>query len=216
MGKNTKVQTAFEQVLAATDTIPAKQKQVLAASLALFAEQGFANTTTKQIAARAGVAEGTVYRRYQTKDELLEALLKPLVTEVMPQLMKEFASQVVAQDYLTRHQFLTVLVDNRRDFLKDNWREVKILVNEMMIHDDLRNRVITNGTPVIRQNLFPVLDKLKAAGELVDWPNDLIAQFIIGTVLTNLIRSILVGDLTTFSDRVPELVTFLDKGLAPA
>lgn len=215
MSKNTKVQTAFEQVMAATETIPPKQKQVLAASLALFAEQGFANTTTKQIAERAGVAEGTVYRRYPTKDDLLAALLQPLVTDVLPKLMEEFATQVVTYQNLTRRQFITTLVDNRVDFLLDNWREAKILVNEMLVRPELRQVVVHNTLPVIQQNLFPVLDKLKAAGQLADLPNDMVAQFIIGTVLTNLVRANLQGDLQTFTDRVPYLIDFIDKGLAP-
>lgn len=58
MEKNTDIRTAFEQVMAADHEIPAKQKQVLAASLALFAEQGFANTTTKQIADARGWPRG--------------------------------------------------------------------------------------------------------------------------------------------------------------
>jgi Transcriptional regulator len=121
MEKNTDIRTAFEQVMAADHEIPAKQKQVLAASLALFAEQGFANTTTKQIADRAGVAEGTVYRRYKTKDELLAALLKPMVTTVLPRLMREFAQQVATMRNLTRHQLLTALIENRAAFLAENW-----------------------------------------------------------------------------------------------
>ncbi|QMU08677.1 TetR/AcrR family transcriptional regulator [Levilactobacillus suantsaii] len=215
MAKNTTIKTVFDQVLAADPNLPAKQKQVLAASLALFAAQGFANTSTKQIAAKAGVAEGTVYRRYKTKDDLLAALIKPLVSEVMPRLMREFASQVVRMPTLTRHQFLTTLVANRVDFLQDNWREAKILINEMLMREDLRQQVLVQAAPVIEKNLFPVLDRLKDAGQLRDLGNDVIAQLLIGTILTNLVRANLQGDLHQFIVRTPVLIDFLDRGLAP-
>jgi len=87
MVKETNIQTAFQEVMAASGNIPPKQKQVLAASLSLFAEKGFASTTTKEIAERAGVAEGTVYRRYRTKDELLAGVLAPFMTDVLPKLV---------------------------------------------------------------------------------------------------------------------------------
>lgn len=216
MEKNTDIRTAFEQVMAADHEIPAKQKQVLAASLALFAEQGFANTTTKQIADRAGVAEGTVYRRYKTKDELLAALLKPMVTTVLPRLMREFAQQVAAMRNLTRHQLLTALIENRAAFLAKNWPVGKVLLNEMMIQPALRQAVIQNAAPIIQKTLYPILDRLRAQQELAAVPNDMVVQFIVGTVLTNVMRANLQDDFALFNQRVPFLIDFLDRGLAPS
>ncbi|KJW12955.1 TetR/AcrR family transcriptional regulator [Levilactobacillus spicheri] len=216
MEKNTDIRTAFEQVMAADHEIPAKQKQVLAASLALFAEQGFANTTTKQIADRAGVAEGTVYRRYKTKDELLAALLKPMVTTVLPRLMREFAQQVATMRNLTRHQLLTALIENRAAFLAENWPVGKVLLNEMMIQPALRQAVIQNAAPIIQKTLYPILDRLRAQQELAAVPNDMVVQFIVGTVLTNVMRANLQDDFALFNQRVPFLIDFLDRGLAPS
>ncbi|GEO67343.1 TetR/AcrR family transcriptional regulator [Levilactobacillus spicheri] len=216
MEKNTDIRTAFEQVMAADHEIPAKQKQVLAASLALFAEQGFANTTTKQIADRAGVAEGTVYRRYKTKDELLAALLKPMVTTVLPRLMREFAQQVATMRNLTRHQLLTALIENRAAFLAENWPVGKVLLNEMMIQPVLRQAVIQNAAPIIQKTLYPILDRLRAQQELAAVPNDMVVQFIVGTVLTNVMRANLQDDFALFNQRVPFLIDFLDRGLAPS
>jgi len=48
-----------------------KLARITAAARALFAEQGFAETTTRQIADRAGVAAGTVFLYVSSKEELL-------------------------------------------------------------------------------------------------------------------------------------------------
>lgn len=215
MGKNTDIKTAFETAMAENHDLPVKQKQVLAASLTLFAEQGFANTTTTQIAARAGVAEGTVYRRYHTKDELLSALLKPLVTVVLPQLMHEFAQQVATMQNLTRRQLVAALIENRTAFLAANWQVGKILINEMMVREDLRRSVIQSAGPIIQETLFPVLNQLRQRQELGGLPNEMVVQFILGTVLTNLLRASTENDFTAFKQRVPYLIDFLDQGLAP-
>jgi AcrR family transcriptional regulator len=44
------------------------------AALTLFAEQGIESTATREIAEKAGVAEGTLYRHFESKDELVQCL----------------------------------------------------------------------------------------------------------------------------------------------
>ena len=48
-------------------------KEVLAAALTTFAEQGYARLSIESVALRAGVNKTTVYRRWPTKAELLGA-----------------------------------------------------------------------------------------------------------------------------------------------
>lgn len=213
MTQETNIQTAFQEVMAASGDIPPKQKQVLAASLALFAEQGFARTTTKEIAARAGVAEGTVYRRYKTKDELLAAVLAPFMTEVLPKLVKEFAAKVVSQPYVTRRDLIAAVVTDRLAFVQENRSVMRILMTEVMVRQDLRDQLVPRLVPLIQGNLYPILNQLKATGELVDWPDDRIAQLMIGTMITELVRSGFTQEkLESVGDLIIE---FLDKGLAP-
>lgn len=49
--------------------------EVYAATLALFCERGFAGTTTRQIAERAGVNEVTLFRRFGSKAALMQAAI---------------------------------------------------------------------------------------------------------------------------------------------
>ena len=46
------------------------QRKIVAAALELFKSKGFAATTTKAIARKAGVAEGTVFNYFRTKDDI--------------------------------------------------------------------------------------------------------------------------------------------------
>ena len=51
-----------------------KRARLLAAARSLFAERGYAATTTAQLAREAGVAEGTVFHHFPSKRALLEAV----------------------------------------------------------------------------------------------------------------------------------------------
>ncbi len=53
----------------------ARPQELLDAALALFAEKGYAATRSEEVAARAGVAKGTLYLYYPSKEELLKAVI---------------------------------------------------------------------------------------------------------------------------------------------
>ncbi|WP_158727599.1 TetR/AcrR family transcriptional regulator [Levilactobacillus enshiensis] len=214
MAKELTIQDAFQNVMATRGDVPPKQQQVLAASLALFAEQGFANTTTKEIAARAGVAEGTVYRRYRTKDELLAAVLAPFVSEVFPDLIEDFATNIVKRDYITRHDLIAAVIQDRLHFIQENRDVLQVLLTEVLVRSDVREQLVPQVAPLVAKNLYPVLDRLKAHGELIDWPNDRIAQFMIGTMMSQLVRGILANEEVESAG--PMMIAFIEKGLAPA
>ena len=46
------------------------KRAILRAALELFAEKGFYNTTTKAISRKAGIAEGTLFNYFETKEDL--------------------------------------------------------------------------------------------------------------------------------------------------
>jgi AcrR family transcriptional regulator len=67
-----------------------KQKQIIEASIDLFAKEGFWNTPTSRIAKHAGVGTGTLFNYFESKAVLIDA--------VYAQLKQEFMSHI-ASDY---------------------------------------------------------------------------------------------------------------------
>lgn len=50
--------------------------ELLEAALELFVERGYSSTKTEDVAARAGVSKGTLYRYFSTKEELFKAVVR--------------------------------------------------------------------------------------------------------------------------------------------
>jgi TetR/AcrR family fatty acid metabolism transcriptional regulator len=59
----------------------ARRRAILQAAIEVFAQQGFAAARTRDIAARAGIAEGTIYLYFESKDELLLTAFRETVDE---------------------------------------------------------------------------------------------------------------------------------------
>jgi AcrR family transcriptional regulator len=54
----------------------ARPQELLDAALALFVERGFSATRSEEVAARAGVSKGTLYRYFPSKEELFKAVVR--------------------------------------------------------------------------------------------------------------------------------------------
>ncbi len=81
------------QRLAAKD----RRRQLILAAIQVFAQKGFRGTTTKEIAAAAGVAEAMIYRHFATKEDLYSAILdyqaEQIDTEAWLGELKEYAQK---------------------------------------------------------------------------------------------------------------------------
>jgi AcrR family transcriptional regulator len=55
---------------------PHTRQQILDASLRLFSERGFARTTVRDIARQAGITDAAIYYHFESKRELLDALVE--------------------------------------------------------------------------------------------------------------------------------------------
>jgi len=56
--------------------IPKRREKILTAAAMIFTEKGIDNTTIDEIAARAGVGKGTIYRQIGNKKNIVELLFK--------------------------------------------------------------------------------------------------------------------------------------------
>ncbi len=81
-----------------TDDAPAKRErrkearpgELLDAALDLFVEKGFAATRAEEVAARAGVSKGTLFLYFQSKEELLKAVVRENIAGRFKEWNEEF------------------------------------------------------------------------------------------------------------------------------
>ncbi|WP_262316627.1 TetR/AcrR family transcriptional regulator [Lacticaseibacillus parakribbianus] len=208
------VGTLFDQSLEASD-LTARQKAVLKASLELFAKQGFSRTSTGDIAKAAGVSEGTVYKRFKTKEDILQAILAPFFAEVVPKAAGEFIDHTLVglpADFAT---LLTGLLTDRMQFAVRNYQVVKIMMAEALQRPELIEQVKTVFDQAIAERFTPTIVHYQAAGQLVDWPAAQIMRFIAGTLLGDVLTRLLNDTPIAVDQLVSREVEFLMKGLRP-
>jgi len=70
---------------------------IIEAAAALFAERGYEHTTTHQIAARAGVSVGALYRYFANKEALVIELYRRYISELRVRILEEFPAARIAE-----------------------------------------------------------------------------------------------------------------------
>lgn len=65
-----------------------KRDVILETAARLFAERGFNNTPTSLLAKEAGVAEGTIFRHFRTKDDIFLTLINNVKTQLISDIEK--------------------------------------------------------------------------------------------------------------------------------
>ena len=93
-----------------------KRERILHAAVRVFAKKGFHATRVSEIAAAAGVADGTIYLYFKSKDELLVALFEDRVDRLLRFLEEELPLRESAQEKLRRIIELQLqLLEGERD-----------------------------------------------------------------------------------------------------
>lgn len=144
-------------------TVEDRRQDILEAGLKIFAQKGYNGSTTAEIARAAGVAEGTIFRHFTTKKELLIAVLEPKVLEGIIQLDKEHAED-------TPTEFFRCFLRNRMALIKGNEALFRLMFAEAQYHSEVREAlfkgILGQGISIIK----PWFDQGVARGDFKDLP----------------------------------------------
>jgi TetR/AcrR family transcriptional regulator, fatty acid metabolism regulator protein len=72
---------------------PDKPQQIIEAAVRVFARRGYYNSRVSDIAREAGIAAGTIYLYFKTKDEILVTLFRDKMAEFVDSLRKAIAGE---------------------------------------------------------------------------------------------------------------------------
>lgn len=179
-----------------------KKKAIVRATIVLVAETGFAKVSTAKISKEAGVGEGTIYRHFQSKEEIFD-----VAAEMAAQNMNEKVRENYRPTAGTREQFLTFC----NDFIScgmDNRVEYNYLVNYMNSE---------RGT-LYRRKMFQALEKESVDFRPLFYPLNLILmrarrEGLVKSIPLQLLALQIVGQLVFVLRDGTEGVYFLDEQL---
>lgn len=165
-----------------------KQQRIIASAIEIIAEKGFYGSSTSEIAKNAGVAEGTIFRHFKTKKELLYALVGPMLIKFASPLILKDVIRIIENE-APAEEVLQSLYENRLDLVAENLPRVKILMQEAMFHPEIGEAILNNignQARALADNF--VTDRIEK-GEFRHLPPKAITRAIFSTLVGYLVFS---------------------------
>lgn len=177
------------------DKMTEKQKKILLSSIEVFAEKGYAGSSTSEIAKKAGVAEGTIFRHYKTKKDLLLSIVAPVMAKFMAPFIIKDLHKIFDQQFDSYEKFLRKLFINRLEFIRNHLAVVKIMLQEIPFHPELKQQFSETVIQHVIEKVSAVIVTFQEKGELIDLPPLSIMRFTASSLFGYLIgRFILFPD----------------------
>ncbi|GIQ68292.1 TetR/AcrR family transcriptional regulator [Xylanibacillus composti] len=179
-----------------------KQLKIIKAAVETFSEKGYASSSTSEIAQKAGVAEGTIFRHYKTKKDLLVAIVTPLMTRIIaPFVLRDF-NKVLHMEYDSCEEFLRAVIRNRLAFAQKHQKTIKILLQEIPFQPELKEQfqdIVANRLMTTMKN---IVEHYQGKGQIIALPPLVIFRFTATTVIGHLfMRMFLLPDLEWDDDK---------------
>jgi TetR/AcrR family fatty acid metabolism transcriptional regulator len=183
----------------------ARRKQILDAAIQVFAEKGFHRTTIKDIARVAGIADGTIYTYFASKDKILIAVLDRLNETT------ERKQQFVLSGEQDLKAFFQAYLRQRMALLWPNAEVFRVVLPELLVNGELRKQYyeqVLAPTIAVGEQFF----QIQSEQPQINIP--LTVRAIAGTLL-GLLMLQLLGDqeIAEQWEELPEVLTtlFFDK-----
>ncbi len=188
-----------------TMLVAARRTQILDAAITVFSEKGFHRATIKEIARVAGIADGTIYTYFASKDEVLLAVLDRLNETT------ERRQQFVLGDEQDLKAFFRAYLQQRMALLWPNAEVFRAVLPELLVNGKLRRQYyeqVLAPTIAVGEQFF------QAQNEQLQINIPLTVRAIAGTLLGLLLLQLLGDEVLAGQwEALPDVLTalFFDK-----
>lgn len=187
------------------------QEKVMLAAEKIFGEKGFHAGTTKEIAEEAGVAEGTIFKYFKSKKDLLIGLVGPIIT-------KNAQSIIYSRKDEPIKDILVWIARDRVKFFKSIFPVMKVVLFEGQIDNTFRQALFKEITSNVAKHLETLFaEKIKKGEIKSDLDPFIITRtfmpFVFGTALINEISNGAFFEPVGVDNTIPQSIDIFLKGI---
>lgn len=164
--------------------------QIAEAAAILFAQKGFHNTTTKEIARAADVSEGSIYNYFENKEDILFGVIENIVTEELQNMRLIPSLEEDPVEYL-----FSRFIHQKEKVAKKN-PIIQSILAEIIFNAELRQRYVS-------QFLNPIMDQVSAhlksrieLGQIRDFPPQHLTRILVSLIFGLYFYEMLEDDIT--------------------
>ncbi|WP_026882491.1 TetR/AcrR family transcriptional regulator [Clostridium akagii] len=193
-----------------------KREAILAAAIKIFAQKSYNGTTTSEIAKEAGVAEGTIFRYFKTKKDIL---IKGVIDK-----FTEFVGEKFISEQLTNileknsdkdgREILKILIKDRIELVKKYKDIMKVVVSESLYNAEVATSIKKNILPKAKLFIRKFLTTYIEKGVFRNVDLDVAETALMGTVTAYVVQNLfLKQSYISNEEEIDKLIDIIIGGL---
>jgi AcrR family transcriptional regulator len=149
-----------------------RRAEILNAAEKLFKKEGYAKTSVESIIKNVGIAKGTFYYYFKTKEDILNALVENVIAD-----MQAYFKSIIESDNLAAIEKLKLMLRGRQKKKITSSPALKIIHQPQ--NRELQEKHNVETLKVIPPQIFKVLEKGKEEGAFTKTPSIEIIQIVL-------------------------------------
>lgn len=165
--------------------ISARELSILQAAAKVFSQKGFKGATTREIAQEAGIAEGTIFRYFKTKKDILHHIMIRLIETVLTDMIIPSLEEAYSQsrEKTPEEAFYSVL-ENRIKLIDNNFDLFKVVLTEVQYDSNLRRIYIENIFLPVKRIIGQFIQDGINSGVFREIDVDLVSRYFMSMFIT--------------------------------
>ena len=196
-----------------------KEKKILDAAIGVISEKGFSAASTSEIARQAGVAEGTIFRYFKTKKDILRGILMHLGNVIAELLVVYGLKKILFHEgHEDLRSGIKGVLKDRMAMIDAVFPMLRIVITEAMYHEDIRqilyDKIISRAVEVFEEYHREMVEKGLMKGEIdaVVAGRSILANLVLFFVYRNLFSPMI--ELDDYDRELDQVIDVIMYGIA--
>ena len=123
-----------------------RKKELIKIAYELFITKGYEDTSVDEIIKVAGIAKGTYYYYFKSKEQTLEEVINMIIDKCVFN-----AKQILLTDMQIEQNFLNLIFALRLDAQESNFQSVIHNPKNLILHEKINTRLIQEAIPILSE-----------------------------------------------------------------
>ncbi len=200
--------------------LPDKEKRILEAAIQISNEKGFSSTTTSEIAKRAGIAEGTIFRYFKTKKDIMHGIMLQAIKVASDKVILASLNNIFKnKEEKDLRGILKEILADRLELVQRFFPMFRVLVSEALFHQDIRDVIYSKLFNKMEHEILEFYKNMAARGQVrTDIDPMLIMRNIVGNFIAFIAQKMLFSDnfkLSECEKEIDDMITLIIDGISP-
>ena len=192
-----------------------KEQRILEAAIEIFAQKGYNGTTTKEIAQQAGVAEGTIFRYFPKKKDILHGILLKLIESFGPKILGSGLNEIFENTKnKSDKEVIIEFIKNRMNLVDTHLPLVKVIFNEAQYHTDIQSAYFDKIIPPIFKMINQFFENGIEQGRFKNQSPSVMTLTLLGCMASNMIGKKVLGNQRDMDKLLDESVEIFLNGIS--